>query len=325
MTPCPYGFLIRGAATGRRRLTQADAAFVAFASCDPVADVDRESFLSVFQYGEDFRQHLESTGSTKDFQGICWAPFLWWDIDAADDPRGALDIARRLAATILDRYRALDDADLLLFFSGSKGFHVGLPTCWGPAPSLDFNRVARRYAEGIARLAGVGIDASIYDKVRLFRAPNSTHPKTRLHKRRLSFDELMGLSVDRIRHLAEDAEPFGLPTPPARCDQAAADWQAAAALVQQVADAKAQRRAAAADGTPKLNRATLDFIRDGAEQGDRHRLLFSAAANLAEFGCPPALAIALLTDAALDSGLSPSEARRQIECGLAHAKGGANG
>ena len=55
-----------------------------------------------------------------------------------------------------------------------------------------------------------------------------------------------------------------------------------------------------------------------AEPVDRHRLLFSAAANLAEFGCSTELAFALLGEAGLDSGLSPSDVRRQIECGLQH-------
>ena len=64
------------------------------------------------------------------------------------------------------------------------------------------------------------------------------------------------------------------------------------------AEAKAQRRAAVANGMPTLNRQTLDFIRDGADIGNLHRLLFSAAANLAEFACPPTLAHALLTGAA---------------------------
>ncbi len=105
---------------------------------------------------------------------------------------------------------------------------------------------------------------------------------------------------------------------------AAADWQAALQAVERETEGKAQRRAAVADGTPRLNRATLDFIRDAADQGDRHRLLFSAAANLAEFGCPPALAHALLTEAALDSGLTPSDVRRQIECGLTQARKGAD-
>jgi hypothetical protein len=83
-------------------------------------------------------------------------------------------------------------------------------------------------------------------------------------------------------------------------------------------EAKAARRAAG-DGSPTLNRSTLDFIREGAGTGDRHRLLFSAAANLAEFGCSPTLAVALLEESALDSGLPPKDVRRQIDCGLAAA------
>src|SRR5207302_2500870 len=97
---------------------------------------------------------------------------------------------------------------------------------------------------------------------------------------------------------------------------AAADWLDAARAVERHT---VERRAAFPDGDPRLNALTLAFIRDGATVGDRHRLLFSAAANLAEFGCPPALAHALLTEAALDTGLTPADVRRQIECGLGHA------
>ena len=60
--------------------------------------------------------------------------------------------------------------------------------------------------------------------------------------------------------------------------------------------------------------------------GDRHRLLFSAAANLAELGCTAALAHELLTEVGLDCGLPPGEVKRQVECGLTHGttnRGGA--
>jgi hypothetical protein len=315
-----YGYRIVGSLSGRRRLADAGAALAGYASCDSKAEVDREAYLSAFWFGIDFRTYLAQTGSTKGFDGPCWAPFIWWDIDNKDDLQAALDGARRLASTILDRYRTLDEDDLSLFFSGEKGFHVGLPLCWDAPPALDFNRVARRFAEGFAQRAGVSLDAGVYDKVRAFRAPNSRHPKTGLHKRRLSLDELMRLSLGAIRRLAIQAEPFGLPAPAATCEQAAADWQAAVTAICQQAEDKARRRAAVAEGTPKLNRQTLDFLRDGADIGDRHRLLFSAAANLAEFGCPPALAHALLTETALDSGLSPSDVRRQIDCGLQHGR-----
>jgi hypothetical protein len=323
MTSCPYGYRIVGATWERRQLVDAGAAVLGYASCDNRAEPGREAYLSAFQFGAQFRQLLDTTGSTAGYTGVCWAPWLWFDIDRADALDGALSDARRLAAYLLQRFASLDDDDLLAFYSGSKGFHVGLPTAlWRPDASTLFHQAARRCCERLAAAAGVVIDSGIYDKVRAFRAPNSRHAKTGRFKRRLSHDELMGLSLDAILHLAQQPEPFDLPAPAATDDQAAQDWQAAVQLVEKESEGNEQRRAAAANGTPTLNRSFFNFLRDGALEGDRHRLLFSAAANLAEFGCSFALANALLSEAALDCGLSPSDVRRQIACGLARgAKG----
>jgi hypothetical protein len=320
------GFRIVGRLDGRRRTVDAAAALAGYAECIPAAEVEREGYLSAFWFADDFSRHVKETGSTKGYDGVCRAPFVWWDIDRPDDPERALSDARRLAVGILHRYPALDEEDLLTLFSGSKGYHVGLPCFWGPAPSVAFHRAARHFAERTADDAGVSTDAGVYDKLRCFRAPNSRHPRTGLHKRRLSLDELLHLTPERIRQLAAKPVPFALPSVTAADARAAADWQAALHAVEREAAAKAERRAVVVDDSLRLNRATLDFIRDGADQGDRHRLLFSAAANLAEFDCPPALAHALLDEAALDSGLTPADVRRQIECGLNHGrKGGANG
>ncbi len=313
------GFRVLGSATSQRRLIDFDAAFAAYAGCEDRAEVEREAYLSAFTYGDEFRRYMDTTGSTKGYDGCCSAPWLWFDLDG-ENLDTVLSDARRLAEGILYRYRALDDDALLLFFSGSRGVHIGLPVTWEPAPSVTFHRTTRRFAEALAAVLGVKIDTGVYDKVRLFRAPNSRHPKTGLHKRRLALDELFHLDAGRIRQLAAAPEPFAWPVVTAADPQAAADWQAALQAVEREAEAKAERRAALANGAPQLNRATLDFIREGADQGDRHRLLFSAAANLAEFGCPSALAHALLTEAALDSGLPPAEAHRQIECGLKQAE-----
>jgi hypothetical protein len=324
-----FGFRIVGSTAKRRRPVHAAVALAAYAACDPRAEVHREGYLSCFWFTIDFHDYLRATGSPRDFRGVCWSPYIWWDVDRDGDLPGALAETRRLAATLDERYQLPDDA-LLLFHSGYKGFHAGLPTSlWRPVPSADFNRVTREFASGLAGIAGLGvydakrgcrIDESIYDQVRPFRAPNSRHPKTGRYKRYFAFDELMGLSLDHLLRLAEQPDPFGLPAPAARCEQAARDWQAAQRRVREQAEVKEQRRAALENGAPRLNKRTLEFIREGAAVGDRHRLLFSAAANLAEFGCPPPLAHALLTEAALDSGLPPSEVRRQIDCGLQHGR-----
>lgn len=316
---CPFGFRIVGSCFEPRRLVDAAVAFSAYASCDVRAEVNCEAYLSAFRFGDDFKARADQWGrlDVKGFDGVCWSLWLWFDIDR-DDIGQALHDARRLVAFIAERY-GLDGDELLLFFSGAKGCHIGLPTAlWLPSASVTFHTTARRLAEALAERAGVVIDAGVYDRVRAFRAPNSRHPKTGLHKRRLTFDELMGLSVDGIKRLAEKPEAFDVPTFPPINEQAATDWREAAHSVERATEAKAERRAAGLSS--RLNRSTRDIIAnvEPIAAGDRHRLLFSAAANLAELGCPAALAHELLTEAGRDAGLSPSEVRRQIDCGLNH-------
>lgn len=315
MQCAPFGFRILGPCTESRRLVKAAAAFSGYAACDERANAGREGYLSAFSYGDEFRQQLETTRSTQGYKGPCWSPWLWFDIDCEDDLERALKHARQLCGNSAQRY-GLDDDELLIFFSGSKGFHVGLPTSlWTPQPSTKFNRVCRRLAEQIADRVGIKIDTGVYDKVRAFRASNSRHPKTGLYKRRLSYEELLHLSIEAIQGLATKPEPFDLPDPPDENDQAVADWREAVEMVNRE-DIARQKRADTNGNKPALNRGTLEFIRNGAQKGERHLLLFSAAANLAEFDCPTDLAHALLTESARDCGLPPRDVRRQIECGL---------
>jgi hypothetical protein len=309
------GFRITGPCTEARKLIDWPTAFAAYAALDDRAEVNRESYLSAFCFGDDFAAHLKRTGSTAGFNGPTWAPFAWWDIDR-DDPAEALDATRRLLGTLVDRYGA-DDDSALVFFSGRKGLHVGLHTSlWAPTPGPTFHETTKRFAIHAAQLAGITIDVGTYARVQAFRAPNSKHPRTGRHKRRLTIAEAMGLRIERIIELAETPEPFDVPTPTATSSTAAGDWTAAAEAVN--TEAVARRSGPQRD---RLNRATLDFIRDGAATGDRHRLTYSAAANLAELGAPLGLAFALLESAALDCGLPPIDTRRAIENGWASQTG----
>jgi len=313
---CPFGYRILGATSEARRVVLATAALIGHATCDARAQNHLEAYLSAFQYGSDFRDQLQSTSSTAGFKGPCWASFVWFDIDREHDLPQALTDARRLSAQLLERYLSSED-QLWIFFSGSKGFHLGLSTdLWRPAASDNFNRIAKRFCQQVADRAGIAIDEGVYDKVRAFRAPNSRHPKTGLHKRPMTYEELHGLTLERIVALAAHPQPCELPTCETTNATAIADWQAAeATIASQTAEASKRKELQA---VPTLNRSTLEFIKHGASAGDRHRLLFSAAANLGEFGCPYSLAAALLTEPARDSGLTPSDVKRQIECGLNH-------
>ena len=115
---------------------------------------------------------------------------------------------------ILEHYRILEDDDLLIFFSGSKGYHLGLPTFWGPAIPSCSTRRRGDFAERLAADAVVSIDPSVYDEV---PHPNSRHPKTGLHKRKFALDELLHLSPEAIRRFAAKPEPFTLPAVAMTC------------------------------------------------------------------------------------------------------------
>lgn len=308
----PYGYRIVGSCDRERRLVDYGKALAAYADCDDRAQIDSEGFLSPFQYDAQICQRVAGAGlDVRGYDGSCWSRYLWFDIDD-EDVANAGERARRLCTSITARYQ-LDYSNLLVFYSGSKGFHIGLPTSlFAPKPSTVFNKVARKLAERLAGEAGVGIDTAIYSKVQPLRAPNSRHGKTGRHKRVVTVDELLLTSASSIVDRAAEPLPFELPDDPDVSDRAVEDWADACEAVRQQAEA-VQR---CGDSRAALNRQTLDFIRDGAELGDRHRLLYSAAANLAEFGCPAPLAHALLTDAALDTGLPPSDVRRAIDNAL---------
>lgn len=317
MTPADarFGFRVVGGTANERRLVDPAAAFAAHSAALPKAEPARECYLSAFRFGADFRAHLAAHRTTKGFAGACWSPWLWFDVDRGD-PAVALADVKRLVGFVLFRYAEFADDDPLYFFSGGKGFHVGLPLTHSPPPSATFHRTCRGLAARIAADVGVVIDAGIYDRVRLLRAPNSAHPATGLHKRRLAHDELMGLTADRIRALAVTPAGFEVPMPSVVPELLPDDWREVEAQAGERATAVPR---AAASG--RLTRATLEFIREGATEGERHTRLFRAAANLREFAAPVELVHALLTDAALDTGLPPTEVKRQIDYGIAHADG----
>lgn len=311
-----YGFRVVGATSEERRLVIAADAFAYHCTLNPAYPPDDESYLSAFRFDREFRAFLKRTGSTKGFAGRCWSPWLWFDIDRDKDLPAAHADAKRLVGSLLQRYPTLDEDDLLVFFSGKKGFHVGLPLSHAPDPSAEFPHVCRELAVGLATEAGVALDTSIYEPVRLFRAPNTKHPETGLHKRRVTHGELMSLSLERIRDLARQPHEFDVPYPRAADPQLASDWAEAAGRAAETAAV----RLATAGGNQRVNRATLDFLANGAAEGGRHTCLFAAAADLAEHGVPTAAIHALLTEPALDTGLPPKEVARVIDNAADHVR-----
>src|SRR5262245_38662623 len=145
MISTPYGFRILGGVYNARQLVDYDRAFRAYCNADPAARPEIPAYLSAFVYPVEFRHHLESTGSTRYYHGPAGVPAVKGDIDREGNIDRALHDTRRLAAFVVKRYR-FDSDDLLIGFSGSKGFHVELPVGWTVEPSPAANMTCRLFA-----------------------------------------------------------------------------------------------------------------------------------------------------------------------------------
>jgi hypothetical protein len=323
----PHGFRIAGPCTGSRTRVAAARAFEAYCQCHDNARVCEEAYLSAFCFDDSFAEHLHRTGSTAGFRGSTWAAFIWLDIDRSPGEGGieaALAATRSLASTLCESYEVPRES-LMPFLSGGKGFHLAVPTSlWLPSAGSSFHLIAREFARQIAEVAAVPIDEGVFDRVRALRAPNSRHPRTGLHKRYIPAVEIDDLTVTEIVERARRPSPFD-PVPVCShdtCERMAIEWNNAAARVAQLFSDARERRTAVADGRlpAGLNRLTRRFIAGDVVEGDRHRMCYSAAANLAEMGCPFIAVRELLTEPALDTGLPPKEVARTIEDGYASAQ-----
>ena len=136
---------------------------------------------------------------------------LYLDFDVSDIDRNfyhiKTDAIRTLSA--LKSIFGISPESIEIFFSGSKGIHFVIPMqVLGVQPHPELNMVFKGIAEDMNKLtAHQTIDTGIYDKVRLFRVPNSLHPSTGLYKVPLTLDELRTLSLEDIKEIASQPRP----------------------------------------------------------------------------------------------------------------------
>lgn len=191
------------------------------------------------------RTHTNANGqpTIEGFPGEVWDPSLPFDFDDRHDPAHALEWMRQF----LDRLEREDvplDA-LRVYFSGAKGFHVEIPhTLFGGFEPSDQLHVWERTA-ALELMNGIPFDSAVYDKLRLWRLPNTLNAKGQRYKVQLSLLEVRGLSMAEILALAEAPRPR-LPVAPPE------EWAANDYLVEVWSRARAQTTAAAQASEPRV-------------------------------------------------------------------------
>lgn len=169
----------------------------------------RNSYITVFRFPQEYLEHRKQFGSVSGYAGPAFADYLPIDIDRENDLDAARRAALKVAVTIHEMFGVRED-QVRYYFSGAKGYHLLIPTVLmgDVKPSEHLPAAFRTMALGIAEMAEETIDSAIYDVNRLFRLPDTQHPKSGLFKVELTWEEFSTLDISAHRRLAE--KPRGL-------------------------------------------------------------------------------------------------------------------
>jgi hypothetical protein len=164
-------------------------------------------YMSLFMFDKDVLPYVKTNGSIKDYKGKVYADAIWIDVDHEKD----IEQARQSTISIVRRLNAeygVNPEDLFIYFSGNKGFHIGILSQMvglSPAAPVVMPSIKAFVKAVVADIPHV--DFIIYEPLRIFRVANSKHEKTGLYKIQISFDELTDNSMEEISMIAANPRP----------------------------------------------------------------------------------------------------------------------
>lgn len=170
----------------------------------------RDAYMTYFRYPEEMTVYFQNNKrqnkrgywypSVMGYKGSAYTDWIPIDIDAP-----TLEEAQDHAIRLLHRLEmySIDTNACRYYFSGSKGFHILIPSdIAGLEPSEDIH-LRLKYL--VKQLAGdIPIDTTLYDKVRLFRLPNTINTKSGLYKVELYEFELRNMGPRQICEMAHN-------------------------------------------------------------------------------------------------------------------------
>jgi Primase C terminal 1 (PriCT-1) len=159
----------------------------------------RETYMTYFRYSEEMIDHFQERKTVSGFKGEAYSDWLPIDIDSPDLQEAQDNL--NLLVQRLEDYE-IDSNCCRFFFSGSKGFHVMIPSqIISAEPKEDIHKRFRKVAIHLSK--GINIDTSIYDKTRIFRLPNTINAKSNLYKIELYPFQALSTNIEEILHMAK--------------------------------------------------------------------------------------------------------------------------
>lgn len=165
-----------------------------------------ECYTTIARFTEDYLTFRNREGTVEGYAGTCYIDTLWFDVDDENLENSLIGCFNLLMT--LESSFGVDRRDMRVYFSGKKGFHVGVPAVtFGALPSPQLPLVFKFMARRIADQAGITIDQSIYRTNSLLRLPNTVNAKSGAFKIPLPLEGFESLTLDEILQRAQTVQP----------------------------------------------------------------------------------------------------------------------
>lgn len=157
-------------------------------------------YTSYLRYPVEYYEYWEKNNkSVAKYEESCYSDYLPIDLDSKNLNDAQVE-CQHLISLLVDQYEVNPDC-LGVYFSGSKGFHIEIPTfLFGnikPSPNLPY------IFKEIPKILDIKYhDTSIYNRNALWRFPNTINAKSGLYKIPLFFNQIYNLTIDDIKSLA---------------------------------------------------------------------------------------------------------------------------
>jgi len=175
---------------------------IVFASDIPKLHRPYEAYASMFSMDKGIEEFVKIQKTVSGYNGKYFAEFLLFDIDAENlqsAQASAVDLIKHL-----NKNFGVSPYQCYIWFSGSKGFHIGLSQnlFGGFMGSTDLPDKVKILAGNLSKDIP-HVDLKIYNKNRIFRLTNSVNLKSNLYKVQLSWEELLGKDIVWIKTQAK--------------------------------------------------------------------------------------------------------------------------
>lgn len=171
----------------------------------------KEETLNKYDFTDTYSTIYSYDNKNQDLANVI-AP-LYIDLDINDLEKD-YDKLRKDVLLLIRKLKTvfhLQDDNIQIFFSGSKGYHLIIPyQVFGIQPSRDLNDKYKLIATELKSYTITkSIDTRIYDSKRLFREPNTINTKTGLYKVYMTLDQVRNYTYEELIQRASSKQDIG--------------------------------------------------------------------------------------------------------------------